>query len=322
MSSPPANEISEVESLACLRVLVAMAQTDGVLHESERVALEAAFAELPLPAGTTLEQLWAERRDFAALLSQVKTPAVRERLYQSACAVARADGGVDAEEEQLLAAMQLAFEIAPQQLSLIERLFSEAKDTLLLSNIAAIADPDLRAAAIAEDITKYSVISAVLGAFPVPGLAIAADLAVVAVQVKLLRDIGQYYGFELDQSSARELLTGLGLGTGVRIAVSNIAKLVPLWGSAFGAATAFGSTWALGRIAVRYFDSGMSSDLGQLRAELRAAQGEAKQVYEQQRDAIAAKAEQHRVLLEQLGADLESGRITPQDYEQRITQLG
>jgi hypothetical protein len=31
------------------------------------------------------------------------------------------------------------------------------------------------------------------------------------------------------------LLGGLGIGTGARIAVSNLAKLVPVWGSAFGA---------------------------------------------------------------------------------------
>ena len=108
----------------------------------------------------------------------------------------------------------------------------------------------------------------------------------------------------------------------MRIAVSNIAKLVPLWGSAFGAATAFGSTWALGRIAVRYFDSGRPADLAALRQELKTAEGEAKQAFAQYKAAIAAKSEQHRAQLEQLGAELESGAITAGEYERRVTGLG
>jgi len=321
MSTSSSDASSQAEALTSLRILVAMAQADGILQTQERAALDAAFAGVSLPAGITLDSLLDERHDFAALLAQVRSAPIRESLYQSACALARADGSLHAAEERLLAQMQAAFEIAPEKQSLAARLFEGTKDTLLLSNIVAIDDPEQRAAEIQADVTKYAVISAVLGAFPVPGVAIAADLAVVAVQVKLLRDIGQYYGFELDQESAKTLLTGLGLGTGVRIAVSNIAKLVPLWGSAFGATAAFASTWALGKIAVKYFDSGMRADLGQLRQELDDARGEGAAVFEQQEAAIAAKAELHREQLERLGAMLAAGRITPAEYEARITQL-
>lgn len=322
MSTIGAQAASQAEALTSLRILVAMAQADGLLQAQERAALDAAFAGVTLPAGITLDSLLEERHEFAALLAQVRSAPIRESLYQSACALARADGALHATEERLLSQMQTAFEIAPERQSLATRLFEETKDTLLLSNIVAIADPRQRAAAIREDVTKYSVISAVLGAFPVPGVAIAADLAVVALQVKLLRDIGQYYGFELEQDAAKTVLTGLGLGTGARIAVSNIAKLVPVWGSAFGATAAFATTWALGRIAVKYFDGGMPADLGPLRQELADARGEGEQAFEQQKSAIAEKAEMHRGSLERLAADLAAGRITQAEYEARITQLG
>ena len=106
---------------------------------------------------------------------------------------------------------------------------------MLPSSIQPVSDPVLRATEIKSDVLKYSVLSGALGAFPIPGLAIATDLAVVGLQVKLVRDIGQRWGHKVDKQAAASLLGGLGLGTGARIAVSNLAKLIPVWGSVVGA---------------------------------------------------------------------------------------
>jgi uncharacterized protein (DUF697 family)/tellurite resistance protein len=312
---------TELEALTSLRVLVAVAKADGTLHPEERAALEAALGRVRLPAGTTLELLLEERNDFAGLLGQIRSSDVREKLYQSAYAMAHADGKLHPDEDRLIRQLQTAFAIAPEKQSLTSRLFAETKDTVLYTHIAPISDPVRRAAEIREDVTKYSIISAVLGAFPVPGLAIATDLAVVGVQVKLIRDIGQYYGHALDAESAKTLLTGLGLGTGVRIAVSNIAKLVPVWGSAFGATTSFVSTWALGKIAVKYFDSGMRANLSELKADMKAAEQEAKGAYSANKSAIAAKEAQHKAQLEAWGADLKAGKLSAAEYEARVTSL-
>ena len=127
-----------------------------------------------------------------------------------------------------------------------------------------------------------------LGAFPIPGVAIATDLAIVAVQVKMVRDIGQYHGHKVDKEGAKSLLYGLGLGTGARIAVNNIVKLVPGWGSAFAAVTSFAATFAVGKVMEKYFADGKKADAAALKKEFQAAQKEGKAAYAEHKDEVAA----------------------------------
>jgi uncharacterized protein (DUF697 family) len=179
----------------------------------------------------------------------------------------------------------------------------------------------LREKEVSKDVLKYSIMSAVLGSFPVPGVAIATDLGVVALQVKLVRDMGQYWGHKLDRKAATSLLGGLGLGTGMRIAVSNLAKLVPGWGSVFGGSAAFASTWALGKVARMYFDSGMKTDVTTLKNEFRSAEGEGREAWTKQSSVIDAKRKETNERLAALQADLDSGKLTRADYETKVSSL-
>src|SRR5690606_21337339 len=153
------------------------------------------------------------------------------------------------------------------------------------------------------------------------GVALATDLAIVGLQVKLVRDVGQYWGHKVDKEAAKTLLAGLGLGTGARIAVSNLAKLVPVWGSAFGATTAFATTWALGKIANRYFESGQKADIAQLKTELKALEKEGKEAYAQQKEAIERKRQEAAAKLEALNAERKDGKISQAEYEKQVAAL-
>src|SRR6476659_6355828 len=96
----------------------------------------------------------------------------------------------------------------------------------------------------------------------------------------MVRDIGQYWGHPLDRSAAKTMLYGMGLGTGARLAVNNLAKLLPGWGSAVGATTSFASTFALGKVIDKMFASGKGPDESdRLRAEFKTAEQEARGVY-------------------------------------------
>lgn len=313
--------ITEHEAIASLRVLVAIAKADGTLHPQERAALESAIFDLTLPAGTTLESLLAEKMDFLALLDRIQSKDAREQLYQSAYALAHADGDYAPAEKRLVEHIAAKYQIGKEQVSFTSRLFAEAKDTVLPSNIQPITDPARRAAEIKEDVTKYSVFAAVLGAFPIPGVAIATDLAAVAVQVKMVRDIGQYYGHTIDKEAAKTLLASLGIGTGARIAVTNLAKFVPMWGSVFGAGASYAATWALGKIAVHYFDGGMKSDIASLRVAMKAAEKEGKEAFNKSKSAIAAKEKEHKAKLEALNADFKAGKLTQAEYEAKVASL-
>ena len=167
--------------------------------------------------------------------------------------------------------------------------------------------------------------SAVLGAFPVPGLAIATDIAVVALQTKLVRDVGQYFGHTLDKQAAATLLGGVVGGAGMRIAVNNLVKLVPGWGSVVGATTSFATTWGIGRVAERYFAAGGKASPDDLKSAFKAAKKEGAEAYEKNKTAVSNKADAiakgAKSPLAQLNEDLKAKKITQAEYDRRVSEL-
>ncbi|NUO49767.1 MAG: hypothetical protein HOV80_13005 [Polyangiaceae bacterium] len=311
--------MTETETLASLRVLVAMARADGILSPPEEKAIEEAIEEANLE-GVTFKSLFVSDFSLDEELDKLTSPEARRATYESVYALASVDDAVTAQEEALLEHIEAKLGFGPEQRSALRKLLDEAEDTVLPSHIAEVVDPERRAIEIREDTLKYSLLSAALGAFPIPGLAIATDLAVTALQTKLVRDVAQYYGKKLDKKQAAELLAGAGLGMGLRIALSNLAKLVPGWGSAVGAAGAFVSTYALGIVASRYFESG-GKDASLLREQLAAAKKDAKEMYSQQKAAVAAKQAETKARLDQLGQELKDGKITKAEYEKQVEAL-
>src|SRR5688572_12599836 len=308
--------LTEREALASLRVLVCVAKADGELALEKRAALENAFTGLAMPVGSTPASVLDEKIDLDVQLRLFTTPEARESLYQSVLGMVHVAGVLTPAEQKVLDHIRTTLQISEEKVSLARRILDGAKDTVLPSNIQPINDPALRATEVKSDVVKYSVLSGVLGAFPVPGMAIATDIAVVCLQVKLVRDIGQRWGHTVDKPAAASLLGGLGLGTGARIAVSNLAKLVPIWGSVVGATASFASTWALGEIADKYFESGMKTAVAW--SAFKAAEAEGRKAHGVHKDLVESKRKLHEMALQNLGSSLEAGRITPQEYSARV----
>ncbi len=313
-------EISEKEGTACLRVLVAIAKADGNVSAEERAALEAAIDLLP--GSNDLKGMLDQKLDVDKELLEIRAQAAKDYLWESANGLVFADGATASPEEQkLLDRLKDKLGVSSEKASLTKRLLAETKDTVLPSNIQPITDPEQRKKEIREDTLKYSIMSAVLGAFPIPGVAIATDIAVIGLQVKLVRDIGQYWGHKMDKAAAKTLLAGLGVGTGARIAVSNLVKLVPVWGSVVGGTTSFAATFAIGKIADLYFAKGQPADLKELRKELKDAQKEGKEVFAQQKDAIEAKKKATEAKLSELNDQLKAGKLTQAEYDDKVAGL-
>ena len=312
---------TENEALAGLRVLVAVAKSDGRVDADERRALDDAFSRVPNSGGADLDRLLDEAVDIDAELARIVDPAARDSVYNAAYTIAHADGHASDEELRLLDRVRDRLRIPKDRASLLGRVIGEAKDTVLPSHIDPLHDPLLRANEIRKDTLKYSILTGVLGAFPVPGVSLATDLAVIGLQTKLVRDVGQYWGHKVDAQAARSILYGLGLGTGARIAVTQVAKLVPGFGSAFGAAASFGSTWALGTVADEYFSSGGRAEISTLRDAFRSSEKEGRQEFEARRRVVEERRKTHGPTLDRLNADLKSGAITQAEYERQVAEL-
>jgi uncharacterized protein (DUF697 family) len=310
--------ITEQEAVASLRILVAVAQADGQIHEEEKKSIAAALEGISLPSGTTADSLLAETIDVDAQLALLTSPAARGEIWKSAFAMANADGSCSPEEQKLLDVIAEKTQVTAEQKTFFAKLMAEGKDTVLPSNIQAITDPEKRAKEVRNDILKYSAFTAILGAFPLP---VVGEIAVLGIQLKMIRDIGQYWGHTVDKNAAKSMLYGLGLGTGARMAVNSLAKLVPGWGSAVGATTSFAATFALGKVMEKFFAEDAKGDVAALKTFFKSAEKEGKAAYSEQKDDIAKKQADNKAALDQLSADLKDGKITQEDFDKRLASL-
>jgi uncharacterized protein (DUF697 family)/tellurite resistance protein len=317
--------IAETEAVASLKILVAVARADGTVHHDERKSLAAALESLELPSGITVESLLAENVDVKAELGELLSNEAREQIYRSAYFMAYADGECTKEEQAILDEIAMSTGVTPEQKAALARLFvgSRPSTGVLPTKAQRIDDPARRASEVQKQIVKYGILTAVLGAFPIPGLAIATDLAVIAMQLKMIRDLGAYWGHTVDRNAAKSILYGVGLGTGARLAVNNLAKLIPGWGSAIGATTSFASTYALGKVMQKFFDAGATdaTALEGMKDDFKAAEKEGKEVYAEQKDAIVESQREHKTTIAALTSDLEAGKITQEEFDRRVADL-
>ncbi|MFZ5481630.1 MAG: YcjF family protein [Myxococcota bacterium] len=276
------------EGLAALRVLTCVARADGRLKEGERAALEAAARALP--GEVDLDALLQAHVSLEEELAVLDTRALRQQVHDAAFVMAHADGAPSEAELALLE------RILPEEgeATLVQQVLGETRDTFLPTGIKPIHDPEQRDVEVREDTLKYAVLCASLGALPIPGVTILTDLAVVGFQVKLVRDIGQYYGHQMDEQAARSLLGGVVGSAGMRVALNNLARFVPGWGSLFGAVTSFATTIAVGRVAERYFASGGALSAEELRATYESAVKEGEADFAAHKARVEAETERRR----------------------------
>ena len=109
-------------------------------------------------------------------------------------------------------------------------------------------------------------LNAVIAAEPIPGIDIPLLLA---SQVRLVLRIAAIHGESLSVRHARELLTTIAGGVALRYLAAQLGKLVPGPGWLIGAAVTGLGTWAIGRVALAYFEGGKRLTPQQLRQRYR-----------------------------------------------------
>lgn len=111
-----------------------------------------------------------------------------------------------------------------------------------------------------------AILNAAIAAEPIPGLDIPLLLA---AQVRMVLRIAAIYGESLSVRHARELLSTIAGGVALRYLAAQLGKLVPGPGWLIGAAVTGLGTWAIGRVAMAYFESGKRLTPEQLRERYR-----------------------------------------------------
>ena len=185
-------------------------------------------------------------------LGAVTDPAVRRAVILAAHGVARADGTVEA-EEAVIAAARAAWHIEAKHLGLVDDLIAQAKrDFAAGDDVEAIEDPEVRAEAV-ERMVQSRAIGLALLALPPPNL--VTESLGAFFQIRLVRAIGRMHGHAGDSDMTKALVGSLFGVVALHAGLGALVRMVPVWGSAVGAAASYATTYGIGYAANAYFEA-------------------------------------------------------------------
>jgi small GTP-binding protein len=121
--------------------------------------------------------------------------------------------------------------------------------------------PGYRRQAAKKVIRNSSIMNAFIGAEPIPGLDIPFLLA---VQARMVLRIAAIFGEPMSAQHAKTLVATIVGGMALRYLAQEAAKLLPGPGWLVSAAVASVGTWAIGQVAVQYFEHGKKLSAEQL----------------------------------------------------------
>ena len=309
------------EALAGIRLLVCMAKADGVLTPDERYALEDALAGFDLPDDITIDTLLKEKQDPLQLAQCIKTPEGRDYAYASVFALAYCDRNLSSQEERILVALREAWGINPEEDVALKSALDagHSKEHHSTSYHAPIKTAEERQAAFERLLLRYSILTGITGAIPIP---VVPDLLVIPIQVKMVYDVAHLFGQKTNKETVQLMFETFGVGTGARIGITALCKMVPGWGSVVGAASSFATTYALAKVAYTYFKSEGRESMESLKPMFQQERVSGRLTYQKHEAALQEAHKSHAETLKQLAYDLQHGRITQKAYEQQIDKLG
>lgn len=126
--------------------------------------------------------------------------------------------------------------------------------------------PAYRRAAAQRIIRNATLVSLAAGLEPIP----LVDIPILlGTQMRLVLRIAALYGEPMDTADAmkhaRELITTVASGAGMRFLAEQAAKAVPFGGDFVAGAIAGAATWAIGEVALEYYEGGKQIQPGRLR---------------------------------------------------------
>lgn len=298
---------------AILAIALHAAFADGGKHEAEREEFRriaetlAADGDGP-DARRVYQDVLLKRVSIDDAAAALTGHGEKHLAYELAVGVCDADGRtVDAEREFLDRLRGLlgldsaeADEVEREAEQVIE--MTEAAAPAMVPSTASTpkAPAEVDEAAIDKSILNYSILNGALEILPQSW----ASMAVIPLQIKMVYEIGQRHGVELDRGHIKELLATLGVGMTSQYIEQFGRKLIGglfraaagrgvgrLGRTATGMAFSFATTYALGQVARRYYAGGRQMSTELLRTTFQETLGPAKQMQQEYLPQIEQKAQ-------------------------------
>ena len=292
----------EIRAILTLCLLASYA--DGEKHDREREQIRQVAQGLAGDEQVNLPGLYQDvllrRVQLPEVLGRLATTEARQLAYEMAVCVCEADGHTSAREDAFLAQLRQAWGMggaqapagfeaqardvaeAPMQAPLAEPAplpagaqapHPAAAAAEALSGTAAQRRPgSLSAAEMDRKILQASIMNGAIELLPEN----LSTLAIIPMQMRLVYQIGQSYGYELDRGHIKDFLAALGVGltsqyleqAGRKLLGGLLGKagkglLGGLGRQAVSSGMSFAATYALGHVANQYYAGGraLSTDM-------------------------------------------------------------
>jgi uncharacterized protein (DUF697 family)/uncharacterized tellurite resistance protein B-like protein len=291
------------QTRSILTVALMAAFADGLKDERERETVrqlaEALGAEASIDLPAWYRDVLLSNPDLGEVVKPLDTAGLRQYAYEMAVGVVNADGSQNAAEAAFLARLAAvlglqaaAADSVAQQASAVAAAALDpvangdpapapataATGTLL--GKANVTDAELD-----KTILTASITNAALEVLPES----IASMAIIPLQMRLVYRIGKAYGYEMDRTHAKDFIATLGVGLTSQYVEQFGRKLLggllgglgggigrSVGRQAASSGLSFATTYAIGRVAQRYYAGGRTLDSAALKETFNALLAEAR----------------------------------------------
>ena len=268
------------ETRSILTVALMAAFADGAKDDRERESIRRLAETLGGDAALDLPALYREvliaKPDLGAVVAPLATPELRHLAYEMAVGVVSADGSQVPAEADFLRRLAQALGLPAAAAAAEAQAAGAVADAAFDPEPAAAAatgtvlgKSSLSEAELDEAILKASITNAALELLPET----IASMAIIPLQMRLVYWIGQSYGYPMDRTHARDFIATLGVGLTSQYVEQFGRKLLggllggiggglgrAVGRQAVSSGLTFATTYALGRVAQRYYAGGRTLD--------------------------------------------------------------
>jgi uncharacterized protein (DUF697 family)/tellurite resistance protein len=302
--------MTDLEQKGIMTLVLMAAFADGRNDDKERANVTRVAESLSNGSAINVAALYQdvllERTSLESAAGALTSPETKRLAYELCVGVCDADGAQGEAERTFLKTLQAALGFDPTE-SASATAFTANAEALAVAPLAkpSSVEPSKAASTMSSDeqdrlIMNYAILNGALELLPDT----LASMAIIPLQMKMVYRIGQSYGFDLDREHVKEFLTTAGVGMASQYVEQIGVKLVGqmfgrglLGGLLRGAAGqsvssgfSFATTYALGRLAVRYYAGGRTFSAQLLQDTYESLLGEAKSLQAQSWPAIQEKA--------------------------------
>ncbi|MBP7610748.1 MAG: DUF533 domain-containing protein [Steroidobacteraceae bacterium] len=311
------------QAKSILMVALMAAFADGLKDERERESIRRLAEGFGADAGIDLAALYRDvllaRPNLAEVVKPLDTQGLRQYAYEMAVGVVNSDGSQNPAEATFLAQLAAALQlpgtttepVAQQASAMADAAVAPTAPVELPGVATAASAPNAVAgtvlgkanvsdAELDKSILNASITNAALELLPES----IASMAIIPLQLRLVYRIGKAYGYEMDSSNAKDFIATLGVGLtsqyveqlGRKLLGGLLGGLAGGVGRSLGRQAAssgltFATTYAIGRVAQRYYAGGRTLDSTALKATFTSLLAEARGMAPQYQSRIEQAAQ-------------------------------